>query len=335
MRTLLKALVILVVVLLVAAGGGLTYLFARYPDVPAAASVTLPHDPDTVARGKYLAEHVAVCVDCHSERDFSRFAGPLKRETFGRGGEKFDGPTAGIPGVIYAPNITPAGLKDYTDGELMRAVTEGVARDGRALFPMMPYPNYGRLAEDDIKAILAYVRTLTPIESHHPARTLDFPVNLIVRTIPRAAAFTARPSPSDRVKYGEYLVTMASCGECHTPMDDRGQPLPGMAFAGGNQFADPELGFRVRTANITPDADTGIGTWTEEQFVNKFKGFEAPDDRVLTRDERRQNTAMPWKQYAGMTPDDLGAIYAYLRSLKPVNHRVDKWPDAKPAAATH
>jgi hypothetical protein len=90
----------------------------------------------------------------------------------------------------------------------------------------------------------------------------------------------------------------------------------------------------VRSANITPDADTGIGAWTEEQFINKFKGFEVPDGRVLSNEEQRQNTAMPWTAYAGMTRDDLSAIYAYLRTQKPVNHRVDKWPDSKPATAT-
>jgi hypothetical protein len=194
----------------------------------------------------------------------------------------------------------------------------------------MPYPLYGRLAEDDVQAILAYVRTLLPIENQPPARTLDPPVNLIVRTVPRPASFGTRPSPSDRVKYGEYMVTMAACAECHTPRDEQGQPLPGMAFAGGNQFGHPELGYRVRAANITPDADTGIGQWTEQQFVDKFKGFEMPDDRLLTDGEQRQNTAMPWKQYAGMTREDLGAIYSYLRSIKPVTHRVEKWPDARP-----
>ncbi len=334
MRLLVKALLAVIVLVIVVAGCGLAYLFANYPNVPPATNVTLPKDPDTLARGKYLTEHVAMCLDCHSERDFSHFAGPQKAGTMGKGGERFDGPTAGVPGVIFAPNITPSGVGAYSDGELMRAVTTGVARDGRALFPMMPYPNYGRVAEDDVKAILAYVRTLKAIENHPPERTLDVPVNLIVRTIPRPASFTARPSPSDRVKYGEYMITMAGCGECHTPRDDRGQLVPGMDFAGGTQFAHPELGYRVRSANITPDADSGIGSWTEEQFINKFKGFESPDGRVLSNDEQRQNTAMPWTAYAGMTRDDLSAIYAYLRTQKPVNHRVDKWPDSKPATAT-
>jgi mono/diheme cytochrome c family protein len=328
MRTLLKGLAILVILVLVVASGGLAYLFASYPNVPAPSTVTLPTSPDVIARGQYLAEHVAVCVDCHSERDWSKFAGPIKPGTLGKGGEKFSRETDGIPGTIYAPNITPAALASWSDGEVLHAVTTGVSRDGRAMFPLMPYPNYGRAAEDDVTSILAYIRTLPPIANSVQPRSLEVPMNLIVRTIPRPASFGARPTPDDRVPYGEYLAALASCGDCHSPIDDRGQPLPGKSFAGGTEFRSPVTGYRVRTANITPDADTGIGQWTEEQFINKFKGFEAPDDRVLTDAEQRQNTAMPWKQYAGMTREDLGAIYTYLRSVKAVTNRVDKFPDA-------
>lgn len=329
MRILLKALAVLVVLLLVVAGGGLAYLFAFYPNVPPAGAVTLPTSPEALERGKYLAEHVAVCVGCHSERDFSRYAGPVKPGTHGKGGERFDKITAGgLPGTIFAPNITPAGIGAYSDGEFLRAVTTGVARDGRAMFPLMPYPNYGRVAEDDMLAILAYIRTLAPITHTPPARSLDVPINVIVRTIPRPAAFTARPAVTDRVKYGQYMVTFSGCAECHTPMDAQGQRLPGMEFAGGMEFGHPDLGYRVRSANITPDGDSGIGQWTEEQFINKFKGFEQPDDRVLSDAEQRQNTAMPWRQYAGMTREDLGAIYAYLRTVKPVTSRIDRYPDA-------
>jgi mono/diheme cytochrome c family protein len=330
MRLLLKIVGVLLLLVLVIAGAGLVYFLNRFPDVPPAQAVTLPTSPQVLARGKYLTEHVAICVDCHSERDWSKFAGPLKPGSYGKGGERFDGPNSGVPGTLFAPNITPAGIGHYSDGELLRAVTTGVAKDGRAMFPLMPYTNYGQLAEDDVQAMLAYVRTLSRIEHQTPSRSLDFPMNLIVNIIPKAAAPGLRPSPENRVAYGKYLVTAASCGECHTQIDDRGQKLPGMDFAGGFQFAHPELGYRVRSANITPDADSGIGQWTEEQFINKFKGFETPDEHVLTDAEQRQNTAMPWKQYAGMTREDLGAIYAYLRTLKPVLNRVDRFPDARP-----
>jgi mono/diheme cytochrome c family protein len=327
MRILLKSLAVLALLLLVAGGAGLLYFTTTYPSVPPAAEVSLAASPEVLTRGKYLAEHVAICVDCHSERDWSQFAGPLKSGTFGKGGERFDEANSGVPGTLYAPNLTPAGIGDYSDGELLRAVTTGVARDGRALFPLMPYINYGQLAEDDVRAMLAYVRTLNRIDHQVPPRSLNFPLNLIVRTIPRAATFGPRPSPDDRVAYGKYLTTAASCADCHTPME-AGQRLPGMDFAGGFEFAHPELGYRVRSANITPDADSGIGQWTEEQFINKFKGLAVPDGRVLTDAEQRQNTAMPWVQYAGMTREDLGAIYAYLRTVKPVINRVNRFPDA-------
>lgn len=332
MRRLLK-LVGWLLALLVAAGlGGLGYFISRYPDAAPARLVSLPTSPEALARGEYLVRHVMACLDCHSQRDFSKHAGPIRPGTLGMGGERFDRQTAGVPGVIHAPNITPAAIGQWTDGELLRAVTEGISRDGHALFPIMPYTNYGRLAEDDVRAALAYVRTLRPVESHHPERRLDFPMNLIVRVIPRRAAFGSRPSPADRVAYGKYLATAASCGDCHTPLDG-GQPNEALAFAGGAEFAHPELGYRVRSANITPDADTGIGQWTEEQFINKFKAFEGPDDRRLTDAEQRQNTAMPWRQYAGMTREDLGAIYAWLRTLKPLSHRVDRFPDARTPAS--
>ena len=101
-----------------------------------------------------------------------------------------------------------------------------------------------------------------------------------------------------------------------------------MDFAGGMEFV--ETGYRVRSANITPDANTGIGSWTEQQFIDKFKGFENADQRHARRARAARRTrAMPMTAYAGMTREDLSAIYAYLRTLKPVTNRVDKFPDAK------
>jgi hypothetical protein len=96
-----------------------------------------------------------------------------------------------------------------------------------------------------------------------------------------------------------------------------------MDFAGGFEFPLPAGGV-ARSANITPDADTGIGTWSEQQFIDKFKAFQGAPVRSLTPAEQRENTVMPWLQYAGMTTEDLGAIYAYLRTLKPVINRVPR-----------
>jgi len=184
------------------------------------------------------------------------------------------------------------------------------------------------MSEDDVRAVLAYIRTLKAIEgTAPPRRQLNFPLNLIVRTIPGPNTYGTRPSPTDKVAYGKYMTSAALCSDCHTPIDDRGTPLPGMDFAGGMDIL--ETGHLVRSANITPDADTGIGSWTEQQFIDKFKAFENAPQPTLAENERAQNTVMPITAYAGMTREDLSAIYAYLRTLKPVTHRVEKFPEAK------
>jgi mono/diheme cytochrome c family protein len=322
MAKLLKWLLVLVAVVVVAAGAGVAYLYARYPMVPAAENVTIQSTPEKVARGEYLSKHVTGCVECHAERDFSKYAAPIKPESLGKGGENFGEPGTPIR-VLYSKNITPAAIGAWTDGELLRAFTSGVNKDGEPLFPIMPYPKYARLSREDAEAIVTYIRTLQPIEYAPPARELGLPLPLVVRTIPSHATFRSMPSKTDRVAYGEYLTNAALCSECHTPIDEQGTPLPGRDYAGGFEMKLPGGGV-VRTANITPDADTGIGTWTEEQFVDKFKAFDGADHRTLTPAERRENTWMPWYAYAGMTREDLGAIYTYLRTLKPIINRVQK-----------
>ncbi|HYE85473.1 MAG TPA: hypothetical protein VEA16_03915 [Vicinamibacterales bacterium] len=325
MKTLLKIVGGLVVLLVVVAACGYGYLMMSYPRVPPPRTdVKFDSSPERLARGKYLTDHVVGCTTCHTERDWTRFAGPIKVERIGAGGERFN---LGPSGELISPNITPAAIGSWTDGELLRAVTQGVTPDGRPLFPLMPYPHFGAMAEDDVHAVLAYIRSLKAIEGEAPIGKLNFPLNLIVRTIPAANTFGTRPSPADKVAYGRYMTRAALCSDCHTPIDERGTPLPGMDFAGGMEFI--ETGYRTRSANITPDADTGIGSWTEQQFIDKFKGFEKPTNAVLSEPERPQNTPMPITAYAGMTREDLSAIYAYLRTIKPVINRVEKFPDAK------
>lgn len=324
MKTLLKIVGALVGVVVLVAACGLGYLMFAFPKAPAPPDIQITATPELLARGQYLNDHVVGCTTCHSQRDWNRFSGPVKPETQGAGDQEF---ALGPAGVLYSKNITPAGIGNWTDGELMRAVTQGVSKDGTPLFPLMPYPHYGAMAEDDVRAVLAYVRTLKPVTSTPRPRKLNFPLNLIVRTIPGPNTFGKRPSPDDKVAYGKYMVGAALCSDCHTPIDDQGTPLPGMDFAGGMEFL--ETGYRVRSANITPDANTGIGSWTEQQFIDKFKAFETTPAATLGESEKAQNTVMPITAYAGMTREDLSAMYAYLRTLKPVTNRVEHFPDAK------
>lgn len=326
MKTLLKALTWLVVLVVVLAGAGLAYLFTRYPAVPPPEEVRIQATPERLARGEYLVENVVGCVVCHADRDWTKFSAPVIAGTKGKGGQRFG--FGAEPFVLHARNITPGGVGEWTDGELLRAITAGVSRDGTPLFPLMPYLRYGRMSRDDVEAIIVYLRTLPSVPAQTlPDRSLSFPLPLIVRTMPTAPSHQVRPDPSDRVAYGRYLTNAAVCGDCHTPMDDQGAPLPGRDFSGGTPFMPNGVGL-VHSANITPDAGTGIGTWTEDQFLEKFRAFRAQPARTLEGAERLQNTEMPWTYYAGMTDDDLRAIYAYLRSLPPVVNRVEKFPAA-------
>lgn len=300
------------------------YVATAYPDVPPPRELTVPKTPARIERGRYLFESVAACATCHSTRDWTQYAGPIVGGTEGRGGDSFTPEMIpGLPGRFYAPNITPAAVGDWTDGELLRAITSGINPRGNALFPLMPYPHFGQLDREDIEAIVAYMRTLPPVESEVPSRSLSFPMRIMVRTLPQRARFQTRPDASDKVAYGGYLVKMAGCSECHTRMDRYGQPQEGMQFAGGVEFHLP-AGALVRSPNITPDADTGIGTWTERAFVSRFKVWEHAPARVLPDRERSPNTLMYWRSYGRMTQEDLAAIYAFLRAQKPVIHRVVK-----------
>jgi mono/diheme cytochrome c family protein len=319
------------VVLLVA--GGLIYLKTALPDVGPAPELKVEMTAARIERGKYLANHVAVCMDCHSQRDFSRFAGPVKDGTLGGGGEKF-GPELGFPGTFYSKNITPYALKDWTDGEIYRAITAGVSRKGEALFPVMPYHGFGQMDDKDIHAIIAYIRTVPPVKNDVPASRADFPMNFILQTMPVKGTPQPLPDKSDVLAYGKYLTTFSSCGECHTKRD-KGTPLPGMEFAGGMEFQLPHA--MVRSANLTPDQETGIGTWTEEMFVKRFKMYadSTYHNPAVAKDDF--NTIMPWMMFAGMEETDLKAIFAYLKTLKPVNHKVVKFEpnSTKTIAAAH
>lgn len=280
-----------------------------------------------VARGEYLAIHVAACMHCHSKRDFTKYAGPNIQGTEGGGGGKFDHSIFdAIPGTIYSKNITPdsaTGIGAWTDAEIVRAITQGINKKGDTLFPLMPYASFNRMAKDDLLSIIAYLRTLKPIKNKIPDRQLMIPISMAypAAALQKSVDGNIRPPESDTVKYGAYLTTMAGCGDCHNPYV-KGQPDFSRLFAGGNKF---NIGtFIVSSSNITPDSTTGIGAWTESAFMNKFTVCRV--EKGYNFNPGKLNTNMPIVAYAGMRDGDLKAIYAYLRTLKPIKNQVAKYP---------
>jgi mono/diheme cytochrome c family protein len=320
-KTILRGLITIVLLAALFIISGYSYLRFALPNVGKAPDITIERTPGRIERGKYLVHHVAVCVDCHSQRDFSKLAGPVAEESVGAGGLRFDH-KIGLPGVFYSRNITPYGLSTWTDGEVYRAITTGVNRHGKTLFPIMPFFNYRRMQTEDVYAIIAYLRTMRPVVNDVPPSEADFPVSLLMNMGPVSADPIARVDRKDTVAYGRYLVMTAACADCHT-YKVKGKDS-GDLFAGGNVFPLPTGGLS-RPANLTPDKETGIGSWTAEQFVAKFKLFADSSVSDQPAAKGSFNTVMPWKLYSGMDTSDLRSIYAYLKTLKPVHHKIEKF----------
>lgn len=316
----LKVIGIILVVIVVGVIGAGTYVKTALPNTGPAPDLKIEATAQRVERGRYLANHVAVCMDCHSTRNWQLYAGPMVAGNTGGGGETFN-KQMGFPGNFYAPNITPYALGNWTDGELFRAITTGVNKNGRALFPVMAYHRFGRMDKDDIYSIIAYLRTLPPVKKDVPVSEADFPVNFIINTMPRPAAFTSLPPETDRIKYGEYLINASGCVDCHSKTD-KGKVIAGTEFGGGMEFKQP-AGI-MRAPNITFD-ETGLANWTREAFVQRFKRYEDSSYVPATMGPGDINTPMPWMMFAGMKSSDLEAIYDYLKSLKPIKNEVKRF----------
>ena len=324
MKKALKVLLYLVLAFVIIIIGVISYVTLFLPNVGKPEDITIERTPERIERGRYLANSVTVCMDCHSTRDWSKFSGPLTPGTEGKGGERFD-QSVGFPGVFYSRNITPANLSNWTDGEIFRTVTTGVDKNGKALFPVMPYHYYGQLDREDIYSIIAYIRTLKPIENTVLVPKPDFPFSIIEHLIPHKANFQKRPAENDTINYGKYIITASGCVECHTKVE-KGQIITGLEFGGGREFNLPWG--TVRSANITSDGN-GIKTWTADMFVARFKQYTDSTYKSPTMGPKDFNSIMPWTMYAHMKESDLRAIYAYLRTVKKQSFKVEKFTPAK------
>jgi hypothetical protein len=318
MKTLGKVAAWIVLVLVVVLVAGISFTIGWRPFIgPRARPLTdrkFQSSPERLARGEYLVKHVTSCMPCHSQPDWTSHDSPIPANMLGAG-QDFN-LLKGLPGQVFAPNITPdpeTGAGTWTDDQLARAIREGIGHDGRALFPLMPYLEFRSLSDEDLASIIVYLRSLQPIHRQQPPTNLIFPVKYLIRAVPQPLDQPVPPPDlSTPEKRGAYLVKIGGCADCHTPQDAQGQPLPGMAFAGGFIFDGPWG--RVASANLTPDV-SGISYYDLDLFKQAFHtGYVKA---------RPLNQIMPWKDYGGMTDEDIAAVFAYLKTLKPVRHHVD------------
>ena len=260
--------------------------------------------PERLTRGRYLTQALLGCEICHSPRDWTQHGAPMLP------GMELAGqtlPLAGFPGTLVAPNLTPdpeTGSVSWSDDQIARAIREGIKHDDGILFPMMPYSEYKNLSDEDLAAVVVYVRSVTPVRNPLPVSHINFPVNYLVRGAAEPILEPVKgPDPSDVVARGKYMVHLG-CG-CHNVVDKLG-------YAGGEHLAGPWGD--VTSVNLTPDA-SGIGYYTEATFITALRtGYVGA---------RKLNSIMPFDDFKNLTNDDLRAMFAYLRDLPAVKHRVD------------
>lgn len=300
---------ILVIVVSVSLHAGHAYL--REWDVPLPETRAVD-DPAIIARGEYLVHGPAHCADCHAPDSAKArmFAGEIVPLTGGTGEITFLGDWA-------APNLTPdsaTGLGALSDGMIARALRTGVNREGRIALPFKDA--YADMAEEDLVAILSYLRSLDAQPGVAPRKD----VNLLGRITlayfirpygPKHPPIKTRFEPEATVEYGRYIANVTGrCESCHTPRNLKTGAYLGATFSGGMPFESrTRPGVLYVSPNLTPDSATGVITgMTEEQFVARIRaGATLPD------------SPMPWGNYRRMSETDLRALYRYLHSLTPVH----------------
>jgi mono/diheme cytochrome c family protein len=253
-----------------------------------------------VERGEYLVRGPMGCGNCHTPMGPEGFV--MEQEL---GGRLVDD----IPEVFtaWAPNITPAGrIAEWSDAELARAIREGIRPDGSLIGPPMPFSMYRGLGDEDLAAVVAFLRTLPAVENEVPASTYHIPLPPAYG--PPVESVTA-PERGVTAEYGAYLAGPVShCMECHTPMGPQGPMLDTALGQGGFEFHGP-WGTSI-ASNLTSSED-GLAGYSDDEIKAMVTQGVRPDGSAMM-------PPMPYGYLAQMTPEDLDAVVLYLRSLPPL-----------------
>ncbi len=279
--------------------------------------------PELVARGAYIANTIGVCVECHNGRpaDFSYLNEP---ERFNEFSDMFGGYTLRSIGVqIAVPNITPdrqTGIGGWSDDEIRRAIRDGIQHDGDKLLSFMPFMQYQYMSDGDVNALVAYLRSLQPVNKPRGETKMPFVFeNVMLAQGHEPVVSVPEPDRSDPIAYGRYLVHLGHCGECHSAAltwhgaDDDPEYLTGSKIA----FKEPTG--KYPAPNLTPDKATGIGNYTPEDVVRSLRTGTRLDGQMM------QPPMGPFAEaYGRATDEDLNAIAQYLFSLPPVEQKQKK-----------
>ncbi len=252
-------------------------------------------------RGKYLMTSIVACGNCHTPQGPK---GPIMSKRLA-GGLVFKekGFTA------YASNITPdkdTGIGNWTDAQIIRATREGIRPDGSIIGPVMPFALYRKLSDRDVKALVAYLRTVKPVRNKVKKSVYNFP---LPKNYGPPVGKVAEVPRSNKLAYGAYLAGPAGhCTECHTPLVNGRRDFSKTGL-GGQKFPGP-WGVSV-AGNITSHKTDGIGSWSDAEIKRAIQAG-------VSRDGHRLKPPMGYGFYRNIKPADMDAIVTYLRSLKPL-----------------
>ncbi|HEY0707444.1 MAG TPA: c-type cytochrome [Polyangia bacterium] len=277
--------------------------------------------PERLERGGYLVNSIMSCGACHTPRVGNTWLGGERADAYLAGGGMFDDPDMGFQ--INSPNITPdreTGIGAWSDDEILRAIRDGVHKDGSLLRPPMPFYMYDALSDEDGRAVVAYLRTVPPIKNAVP-RTAKLPFMLkfamsfgLIHHKP--VSNVQAPKPTDKQAYGGYLARLGLCVDCHS-MTDKGPDLDDNLLAGSTApLAERQYG-KVWARNLTPDPETGIGKYTAEQLKTSLRSGKRLDGKPMAPP---MSLVLP--HISTWTEEDLDALVVYLRSVPPKKRQV-------------
>lgn len=276
--------------------------------LPQLAAARMQDTTGLVTRGQYIVRSVAVCGHCHAADPQKNPDGPLS------GGYAFKNWRIG---TVRASNLTSdnaTGLGAWSEAEIVRAIRNGEDRDGDILAPVMPYEWFHEMSDRDALSVARYLKTLPPVRNEVKNNTnLIYKFAKVFFLKVKSGEVTNAPTRAPVPDYGEYLANhVALCADCHTPRGGlQAKPKLDELFAGD---ASPS-GFPANPANLTPDTATGIGKWSEADFIRTIRTGTDPGGHKL-------DPFMPYQYLRRMTDDDLRAIYRYLRTLRPIRNEV-------------
>ena len=267
-----------------------------------AAATAQAQNGAAVARGKYLVDTVMTCHNCHTPR------GPngLDFDKQLSGGLRFDEP----PFDVTASNITSdkeTGIGAWSVDDIKKFMTSGVRPNGVPVANVMPTGFYRILTADDLDAIAAYLHTVPPVKNTVPPPV--YKIALPQPVVPNAEKPFGKADLGDKVKRGFYLATIAHCMECHSPLGPKGRDFTRMG-AGGFELKGP-WGVSV-SRNITSSKAKGLGGWSDDEIKGAIT-------QGISRDGSKLKPPMGYPFYAKMTPADLDAIVAYLRTVPAID----------------